>query len=270
MSDAAFDPVLSSHPEAPRSPQAVNYLFAALIPLIFWMLRGDIGSLVAGIFLLGLFGYAAHLIVIALEDEEIGLTLTSRLPRKLVGSGLIGFGALVLSLVQLYGLAVSLGLGMLAFALSVVAFGVDARISFRTPLKKSATKQTRKLVNTAERVLAGERVSEVEDEPSFLQAQAFRHTMLEMMARYPDALEESAAELRHVLNEAAEATDIFVEEFGEDPDPRFKRRYMQLLKELAEAMEACLIELSEGEFSEAPAFEEEDAIFSNYDNRHVA
>ncbi len=254
----------------PRSPQAVNYLFVALCPLIFWMLRGDMGSLVAGIILLGIYGYAAHLIVAALEDEEVGIVLTGRIPRKLVGSAMIGLASFLLALIQMGTFTMALAMGALALGLSVVAFGIDARVTMKTPVRKGSPKEVRKLIGAAERVLAAipERLAEIDDEASFLQAQAFRHTMLDMMAKYPDALEDTTAELHHVLNEAAEATDLFVEDFGEDPDPRFRRRYMQLLRELAEALEGCLIELSQPD--ELPEYAEEDAIFSGYDQRHVA
>ena len=256
---------------APRSPQAVNYLFVALIPLVFWMLRGDIGSLIAGIFLLGLYGIAAHLIMIALEDEEQGHPYAGRMARKMVGSCLIGFATALLAMVQMVGPLLSLGLGSLAFALSIVAFGVDQNVTLRVRLRKDTPKDMRKLIGTAERVLAAipEQAARVDDERVLLQAQAFQATLLDMMEQYHDVLDRTAAELRHVLTEAAEATDAFVEEYLDDPDPRIRRRYMILLKELAEAMELCLQEALVPEPSAVP-FDEDEELFIKMGRKQAA
>lgn len=255
----------------PRSPQAVNYLFVALCPLVFWMLRGDIGSLIAGIFLLGLYAIAAHLILIALEDEEMGIPYGGRLLRKLVGSTLIGVATALLALVQMVAPLMSLGLGCLAFALSIVAFGVDQNVTLRVRLRKDTPKDLRKLIGTAERVLAAipEQAAQVDDEPVLLQAQAFQATVLDMVERYHDVLDQVTAEFRHVLTEAAEATDAFVLEYLDDPDPRIRRRYMILLKELAEALEQCLQEAALPEPA-AVSFDEDEELFIKMGRKQAA
>ena len=272
MSDATHQPLAPVQGETPRSPEAVNYLFIALCPLIFWMLRGDIGSLIAGIFLLGMFGLAAHLVVAALEDEEANHPYSGRLPRKLTGSVLIGIGTWLLALVQMTGGILAVGLGFLAFALSVVAFGLDTNVQMRVKLRKDAPKDLRKLIGTAERVLAAipEQVAQIDEEPVLLQAQAFQATILDMLETYTDVLPELAGELRHVLTEAAEATDMFVADYMDDPDPRLRRRYMILLKELAEAMELCFKEASLPEQAAAVSVEEDEALFIKMDRKKSA
>ena len=246
MTDLSADDTRPAPARRPRDPQMVNYLLLALCPLIFWMLRGDIGTLIAGIVLLALFAVAAHLIVSALEDEEIGVLHARGLPRKLTGSLMIGLGTFGLGLIQVGGLAIPFALALMGFALSVVAFGLDHDIRLRVPVRKGASKEFRTLLATAEQVLAAipESVATVEDEPVLLQARAFRDTVLALLERYPDALEDATDELRHVLNEAAEATDVFVEDYLDEPEPRIRRRYMLLLKELASALEMCLREIA--------------------------
>lgn len=269
--EAEHSPSRSSALDQPhRSPQAVNFLAVALCPLIFWMLRGDIGSLLAGLFLLGLFGLAAHLILSALEDEEVGLFARRRLPRKITGSALIGVGVTLLALIQLGGGLLAPALGLLGFALSVVAFGADLDVSFRIRLRGKVRRETRKLVDTTERVLAAIpiRVSVLEDEPALLQAKAFRATMLDMLERHSDVIDSVSEELREVITEAAEATDAFVTAYAEDPDPRTKRRYMVLLKELADAFGLYLDEVAGT--PDKPVTQEEDDLFDEMRGRQAA
>lgn len=276
MSDATHQPLAPVQGETPRSPEAVNYLFIALCPLIFWMLRGDIGSLLGGMFLLGVFGIAAHLILSALEDEENDHLPPRRVPRKLTGGLLIGLGVALLALIQIGGGVLSAALGLLAFALSFVAFGADRDVSvrFRLRLRQRTSRETRKLVDMTERVLAAipMRVAQLEDEPVLLQARAFRGTMLALLERHEAVLDKVSSELREVITEAAEATDEFVLEYVEDPDPRAKRRYMVLLKELAEAFSAYLDEVS-GYVPAAPDLAQdaaENELFGTYNDRRAA
>ncbi|MEC3861645.1 hypothetical protein VK792_10145 [Mesobacterium sp. TK19101] len=260
--------------DEPRSPNTVNVLLLALCPLIFWLFRGDIGSLVMGFLLLTLFGFAAHMIVTALEDEQVGLSCCRNVPRKAIGSAMIGAGAAILALMQGIELITSGGIGMLVFGLSVIAFGTDKGMEKRIRIKdrRSSAKETQKLIDTAERVLSAIpiRVAELEDEPSLLQARAFRDSMLRVLSTHPEVIEEIAPELRHVLTEAAEASDLFVEEYSEDPEPRIRRRYMVFLKTLADEFDACIQELTADDALAEAEQAREDALFDEASRKDAA
>jgi len=260
--------------EAPRSPNTVNVLLLALFPLIFWLLRGDTGSLVVGIALLALFGFAAHLILAALEDEQAGLSRHGTAPRKAIGSAMIGAGAAILAVLQGIDPVRSVGVGLLVFGLSILAFGTDKGTQKRIRVRgrKRSTKETQKLIGTAERVLSAIpiRVAELEDEASLLQARAFRDSMLGVLSANPDVIEDIAPELRHILTEAAEASDLFVEEFSEDPEPRIRRHYMVFLKALADEFDACIRELTEDKAGPSAAMAREDALFDEASRKDAA
>lgn len=270
MSDATEQNFKFAQPK--RSPSAINWLGLALCPLVFWLLRGDIGSLIGGVFLLGLFGTAAHLIMSALEDEQDGDIRRHRVPRKITGSALIGVGVGILALIQIDAGLLSLVFAFMAFALCTVAFGIDQEMNLRVQLSRKTSKETRKLVDMAERVFAAipMRVAELHDEASNAQARAFGDAMLDAMQLHADHLEALSEELRHVLTEAAEATDQFVDDFSHDRDPLVRRRYMVLLRELADVFVECLEEQAAESSEEDQATARDDRLFRELANQRAA
>lgn len=107
----------------------LNVLFLAALPMLLWLFRGSFSEIAAGIALIWMLSLALRLISRGQrlqEDYEAAATAPRpRLPRKIIGSVLLGVLALILAGHQYDALALPLACGFAATGLSLIAFGPD-------------------------------------------------------------------------------------------------------------------------------------------------
>lgn len=107
----------------------LSVLFLAALPLILWVFQGSALGLIFAVLQFGLFALALRLIARGLETtrayEAARVARRPKVPQKLVGSALIGLVLLILAGHQFQTIFMPLGCGLVGFALSVAAFGID-------------------------------------------------------------------------------------------------------------------------------------------------
>lgn len=107
----------------------LGVLFLAAMPLALWLFTGSPVTILFATVLFGLLGLALRLIStgqsVARAYDAARIAARPRLPRKLTGSALIGLVVFLLAGNQVHSLAVPMICGLVAFGLSVAAFGID-------------------------------------------------------------------------------------------------------------------------------------------------
>ncbi len=108
---------------------ALNVLFISAFPLILWLIQGSAVSVLSAIVQIVLFAIALRLISrgqkLQAEYDAAPVAYRPRLPRKILGSALIGTVVMILASHHFAGLVMPLLLGLLATGLGVAAFGPD-------------------------------------------------------------------------------------------------------------------------------------------------
>ncbi len=116
-------------PEAPVFDSGLNVLFLAAFPLVLWLFHGSLTGIATALLEMGLLSLALRLISRG-QDIQRGYDLVPvckapRLPRKLVGSLLIGLVVLILAGHHFPTASLPLMLACVATGLSLTAFGMD-------------------------------------------------------------------------------------------------------------------------------------------------
>ncbi len=128
MADVYYDAGRDRPP--PQDPPIAGLGFAAL-PLILWVMddsaQGVAAALIAICMLIAALRLLARGHLLARRYEETPDARAPRLPRKLLGSLLMGGVVCLLALHNAPNASVAFGLGLIGAALSVMAFGTDPR-----------------------------------------------------------------------------------------------------------------------------------------------
>ena len=107
----------------------LNVLFLASFPLILWFFQGSAVLLVTAVIQMALFSGALRLISrgqkLHRAYDAATVAHRPRLPRKILGSALIGLMVLILAGHHFVSLAGPMVLGLTATGLSIAAFGPD-------------------------------------------------------------------------------------------------------------------------------------------------
>ncbi|CUH78763.1 hypothetical protein [Tropicibacter naphthalenivorans] len=115
--------------EAANFDSALNVMFLAAFPLLLWVFQGSFAGVATALVEIWIFSIALRLISrgqkIQREYDAAQVAHRPRLPRKLLGSALIGVMVLILAGHQFADLLFPLVLGVFAMGLSVAAFGLD-------------------------------------------------------------------------------------------------------------------------------------------------
>lgn len=107
----------------------LNILFLAALPMLLWIFQGSFSGMATGIAMIWTLSVALRLISTGQKIHRAYDAATSarppRLPRKLLGSALLGFVALILAGHRFDALLLPVGCGVAAAILSLIAFRPD-------------------------------------------------------------------------------------------------------------------------------------------------
>lgn len=119
----------SGHPRTRHLDPGLNLLFLAAFPLLLWAFRGSFSGTATAIALIWVLSVALRLISTGqkLHDayDAAPVAFRPRMPRKILGSALIGVMVLILAGHSFQSLLPPLVCGALGMLLSLVAFGPD-------------------------------------------------------------------------------------------------------------------------------------------------
>ena len=112
-----------------RFDSGLNVLFLASFPLVLWFFQGSMVLVVTAILQMALLSFALRLISqgqkIKQAYDAASVAKRPKLPRKVLGSVLIGVVVLVLSGHHFVSLGIPMALGLIATGLGIAAFGTD-------------------------------------------------------------------------------------------------------------------------------------------------
>ncbi|WP_299687958.1 5-bromo-4-chloroindolyl phosphate hydrolysis family protein [uncultured Tateyamaria sp.] len=233
-------------PSDPRNQQAVGLLFLATLPLAFSMLHDPTWQrlLTCG-GLLGLFGGSLYSISLGLKDAQRydGQTVAraARLKGRIIGSAGMGVASGLTVLTRGGDIGQVIMVGLIAAALSVVAFGLDPLR--HKGLETAAQRQTHKLDKTRSRVAA--RMARIKSHVTPLACAE----IMPLLKRFEDAVEQMVQAVEHdperarslqkylgvYLDGAEEASARFIAIYRGTGDITAHRRYVTLLRDLGDA-----------------------------------
>ncbi|WP_146188664.1 hypothetical protein [Pseudoprimorskyibacter insulae] len=256
---------------ANRTPENVNLLKLAALPLLIWFVSGDAGRMVAGALIFAVIWVAGHFLIQGIRAQNgESLDDVANWPRKMIGSGLMAVALLMLGLMKFDSALMAVAIGFVGFGLCLLAFGLDEYSPNARPRARTLSAgEEAKFIETADRVLNAivRRIETLDEDDLTTHAVAFREVFMDTVENNPAVQEELLEDIRNTITQAAMATDTFYIDYQENPDPDFKRRYIRALGDLAEEMVAT--------FREATARDEgddsrNDKLFDQMTRRSVA
>lgn len=240
----------SEEPPCPADTDSgLNILFLAAFPLFAWLFQGSFSAIATAMVELWILSAALRLIASGQRAQRIYDSQPDarapRVPRKLLGSILLGLMALLLAGHQFHNLFLPLLLGVLATALSIAAFGLDPMQDKhgQTPAQqRDVDEESLLTLERTDHALAqiADRVAMLEDAELTRRTEAARTLVMGMMrsfARDPKSmmrLERPVAKFIGLLDEeanrlcagAANESSVFV-----------RRRYIAKLEVMSESFE---------------------------------
>ncbi|WP_097805527.1 hypothetical protein [Pelagimonas varians] len=166
-------------------------MFLAAFPLVLWLFQGSLLGIATALLQIGMFSIALRLISRGQEIHRsynlAQVATPPRLPRKLMGSVLIGIVVVILAGHHFVSLALPVALGFAAMGLSIAAFGMDPRkakgVDDPALINKLAAEHA---WDNAEDTLCQitDRVSLLEDADLTRQAEAARSIVLRLMRTF--------------------------------------------------------------------------------------
>ncbi|WP_136439866.1 hypothetical protein [Pacificoceanicola onchidii] len=235
------------HKDAASLDPGLNILFLAAFPLVLWLFRDTSGAVLVAVVEVALFAFALRLISaghrIQREYEEAEVAYRPRLPRKVVGSLLIGVMVAVLAGMHFSNAIPPLLLGALAFGLGLSAFGIDPMqdkgLDNPEVLARLEAADYVELVNDT-LIELSERVAVLGDAEMTLKTDATRN----MASRVVKALSGSREDLRRLRKPVDKFVEILSTEIGRlevdlggETAAFARRRYLAKLKVLADSFE---------------------------------
>ncbi|MBP0482279.1 hypothetical protein [Sagittula salina] len=235
-------------PDQAATDSGLNILFLAAFPLFAWLFQGSFSAIATAMVELWILSLALRLINAGqrchrLYDATPGAR-APRLPRKLLGSLLLGVMVTVLAGHHFHSLFLPLLIGFLGFGLGLAAFGMDPirdKPGVAQPIaaEDDVAEET---LSRADHALAqiADRVAMLEDLEITRRTEAARSLVMRMLrslARDPHALsriERPVAKFIGLLD--AEANRLC----GEDPEKSsvfVRRRYLAKLEVMTESFE---------------------------------
>lgn len=144
-------------PAPERTPQAelrhldsgLNILFLAALPMLLWFFQGSFTGIATGVAMIWILSVALRLIAkgqkIHRAYDAVPVARRPRLPRKIVGSVVLGLVVMVLAGHRFDALLLPLACGALGCVLSLIAFGVDPLRDKGTPAAVAVPDETESL-----------------------------------------------------------------------------------------------------------------------------
>ncbi|MDU8909850.1 hypothetical protein [Aestuariicoccus sp. MJ-SS9] len=223
-------------------------LYLAAFPLLLILFQGSVLTVVGALFQLVLFALALWLIWsgqkahAAYDAAEVARR--PRLPRKLVGSVLIGFLVLILAGLQFHTFGPPLGLALTATSLSIAAFRPDPlRHKGIDDPKVVLRQRTAELTGKADAMLDAivADIAALEDDDLTLRSQAMRSAvsrLVRMAANDTAVLGALRKPLRRFLKILAEETIELVDAWDSDRHAYARHRFVAKMTALTRAFEA--------------------------------
>ncbi len=167
----------------------LNFMFLAAFPLLLWIFEESFANIATAVALIWILSFALRLISVGQSIQcaydRTDVARAPKVPRKLIGSVLIGAVVLVLAGHKVDSLLLPVLSGGLAIVLSLAAFGFDPRHD-----KGTEKAQERALLDAAEQAMAAlvDRVAALDDAELTLRVEAARNQVLRPMRRSVDDL----------------------------------------------------------------------------------
>ena len=225
----------------------LNILFLAAFPLISWLFQGSFAGAATALIMLWVFSLALRLISKGTQlhhaYDAAPDAQAPRIPRKLIGGFLIGAMVVILAGHKIDSLFLPMVIGGMAFALSIIAFGLD-------PMRDKAPRNAQSLVRDRAEVAlerADHQLAQVADQVAMLEdaeitrrTEASRQAIMRMMRSFmrdPEAVlriakpvdkftEMLRAEAKRLLSSQASESAAFV-----------RRRYIAKLDVMTQSFE---------------------------------
>lgn len=177
----------------------LNFLFLAAFPLLLWVFQESFAGIATAIALIWVLSLALRLISAGQQlhhaYDRAEVARAPRIPRKLIGSIMVGLVVLVLAGHKFDTLWMPALAGLVACGLSLAAFGLD-------PMRGKGSDRARQVaaVETAELALASlaDRVAALDDAQLTLKTEAARRLVLRPMRQTTDDPRTSARIARPV------------------------------------------------------------------------
>ena len=231
----------------------LNILFLAAFPLLAWFFQGSFADIATALVELWLLTIALRMIAkgkqLQREYEATPGARAPRLPRKLIGSVLVGVMVMVLAGHQFNNLFMPLLFGGIAIGLSIAAFGIDP---MRHRFDGNAKEERRQLdarhaaelqLEQADYALAqiADRAAMLEDAEITRRTEAARSLVMRLLrsfARDPDSLmrlKKPVSKFVKLLDAEAERLCMAV---STESSTFARRRYIAKLEVMTESFEA--------------------------------
>ncbi|WP_323767085.1 hypothetical protein [Antarctobacter sp.] len=233
--------------ETPRLERAqldsgLNFLFLAAFPLLLWVFQESFAGIATAIALIWVLSLALRLISVGQQqhhDYDLAeVARAPRVPRKLIGSVMVGFVVLVLAGFKYDSLWMPALAGVVACGLSLAAFGLD-------PIRDKGSERARQVaaVDMAELALASlaDRIAALEDTELTTKTQAARQLVLRPMRQSTGDPKKSARldrPVRKVISLLDEEVTRLEAAWNGHGHPFARRRYLAKLEVLTESFEA--------------------------------
>lgn len=241
----APDPRRQNHPQ--RSPyDGLPVLLLAACPLVFWLFLGSIGVAVAALAYFALLASGLALIAAGREVEArynaARAAPRPKLPRKLLGSLVIGLTACLLAANHYPTWKMPLVLGAAAYLLSAAAFGLDPqRDKGLDDPRLKAERAAQKTLADADEAMAAlvDRVALLGETDLTLRTEAVRSAMLRLiraLAVEPEEFEPFRRPLTRFVELAESEVDALEAGWAENSD-RAARRYAARIAALSDGFE---------------------------------
>ncbi|MBY6113594.1 DUF4079 domain-containing protein [Mameliella alba] len=177
----------------------LNFLFLAAFPLLLWVFQESFAGIATAIALMWVFSLALRLIAsgqqVHHDYARAEVAQAPRIPRKVIGSLMIGFVVMVLAGHKYDNLWMPALAGLIAVGLAIAAFGLD-------PMRNKGSERARQVaaLNSAETAMAAlaDRIAALEDPALSLKIEAARRLVLRPMRQTTDDARTSARLYRPV------------------------------------------------------------------------
>lgn len=233
-------------PECPNQDTGLNFLFLAAFPLFAWMFYGGFSAMATALVELWILSVALRLIAHGTRLHAIYRVTPGakapRIPRKLLGSLLIGTMIVVLASHRFEDIVLPLLIGVCGFGLGIAAFGLDPMRDKTDVRADNGRQEADILLEQTDHRLAmiADRIAMLEDAEITRRTEAARTLVLRLMrgfARDPRSLARLARPVdKFVSLLDAESNRLCDARSGEGAQFA-RRRYIAKLDVMTESFE---------------------------------
>jgi hypothetical protein len=245
-------PVAKKASNRPKAGFRARLLFYAPLPLVFSefgaITTGNVPKIIGVFAAFVLLTFAAWLLREGLKAEAAYIERANAqrpaLPRKIIAAGLSGLGVCVAVWVAGNGVLLPVVLAILAFALHLIAFGLDPlKSKGRDGFNNAASRRVARAIDAAQEHIDTmlSAMTGVNDRKLTARLNGFIASVQEMLRLVeddPSDLKTARKYLSVYLKGASDATVKFVELYKKSADPKVRADYEALLTDLEKNFDA--------------------------------